>query len=94
MKLKIITPEKLVLEREAVSVTLPGKAGQLTVLEGHYFLMTELVSGCLYFRYEDKEGKPQREDYRVGSGLAEATKNTVTAFVSSAERVSSVGSSG
>ena len=84
MKLKILTPEKLVLEKDVESVTLPGKAGQLTVLAGHDVLLTELAAGKLFFRYADSDGKPQREDHEVGDGMAEIVKDAVRVFVATA----------
>ena len=86
MLLKILTPEKLVVEKEVGSVTLPGKAGQLTVLAGHDFLLTELAAGRLFFRYADSDGKPQREDHEVGEGMAEIVKDAVRVFVATAAK--------
>lgn len=86
MKLKILTPEKLFLERDVDSVTMPGKAGQLTVLAGHDLLLTELVAGKLFFRWTDSEGKPQREDCSVGAGVAEVVQDAVRVFVATATR--------
>lgn len=86
MKLKIITPEKLVLEKDVDSVTLPGKEGQFTALNGHDLLVAELVSGNLFFRWTDSEGKPHREDYEIGPGLAEVIKSAAMVFVANAAK--------
>jgi F-type H+-transporting ATPase subunit epsilon len=45
LKLKIITPEKLILEEMVDQVTLPGTEGELTILPGHIPLITGLASG-------------------------------------------------
>ena len=45
IKLKIVTPERLVLEELVEQVTLPGSEGELTVLPGHIPLITGLGSG-------------------------------------------------
>lgn len=43
--LKIITPEKLVLEETVDQVTMPTEAGEITVLPGHIPLVTVLSKG-------------------------------------------------
>lgn len=45
LKLKIITPEKLVLEEMADQVSLPTTLGEITVLPHHIPLITGLASG-------------------------------------------------
>ena len=45
LKLKIITPEKLVLEEMVDQVSLPTTLGEITVLPNHIPLITGLTSG-------------------------------------------------
>ena len=45
LKLKIITPEKLVLEEMVDQVSLPTTLGEITVLPDHIPLITEITSG-------------------------------------------------
>jgi len=45
LKLKIITPEKLILEEEVEQVTFPTTEGELTVLPEHVPLIASLASG-------------------------------------------------
>lgn len=45
LKLKIVTPEKLILEEEVLSVTIPTKEGEITVLPDHVPLIAPLASG-------------------------------------------------
>lgn len=87
MKLKIMTPEKLVLEEHVDSVTLPGRAGQLTVLDGHDKLIAELSEGRLYYRYVDADGKPVREDFNIGAGCAEVLKDITRVFTEKAAKM-------
>lgn len=86
MRLNIFTPSKLVLERDVVSVTMPAVAGQITVMDGHDILITELLSGKLYFRWIETDGKPKREDYDTGGGIAEVTHDAVHIFVKSTSK--------
>jgi len=84
MKLKILTPEKMVLEKEVDSVTMPGEAGQFSVMSGHDLLVAKLVSGPLFVRWTDSEGKQQREDYEIAAGIAEVRRDTALVFTSTA----------
>ncbi len=45
LKLKIITPERLVLEEEVESVIIPTTEGEITVLADHIPLIVSLTSG-------------------------------------------------
>jgi F-type H+-transporting ATPase subunit epsilon len=45
LKLKIVTPEKLILEEMVDQVSLPTTLGEITVLPDHISLITELTSG-------------------------------------------------
>ena len=45
LKLKIVTPERLVLEEMADQVSLPTTEGEITVLPDHIPLITGLASG-------------------------------------------------
>lgn len=45
LKLKIITPEKLILEETVDQVSLPTTTGEITVLPEHIPLITSLSSG-------------------------------------------------
>ncbi len=45
LKLKIVTPERLILEEMVDQVSLPTTLGEITVLPEHIPLITELTSG-------------------------------------------------
>jgi F-type H+-transporting ATPase subunit epsilon len=45
LKLKIVTPEKLILEEMVESVTLPSTEGELTILPEHIPMIAGLASG-------------------------------------------------
>ena len=45
LKLKIVTPERLVLEEMVDQVTLPTTLGEITILPDHIPLIVELASG-------------------------------------------------
>lgn len=77
MKLKIVTPEKLVLETEADSVTLPGTEGQMTILKGHAALAATLKAGPMYYHFRGQPSEP----ISLGPGFVEVLHNQVTLMV-------------
>jgi F-type H+-transporting ATPase subunit epsilon len=57
MKLKIITPEKLILEKEIVSLTVPTSSGEITILPGHTDLLSTLSLGNVTYRENDNSNE-------------------------------------
>jgi len=53
MKLTIVSPEKILYNGHALSVTVPGSKGQFEVLDNHAPIISSLQSGQL--TYKDKE---------------------------------------
>lgn len=54
LKLEILTPNGLIYDGEAVSVTLPGEEGEFGVLANHASLSTLLEAGVIDIEKEDK----------------------------------------
>jgi F-type H+-transporting ATPase subunit epsilon len=54
LKLEILTPNGLIYDGEAVSVTLPGEEGEFGVLAHHSSLTTLLEAGVIDVEKEDK----------------------------------------
>ncbi len=50
LKLKIVTPEKLILDELVESVTLPSTEGEITILPEHVSLIAGLASGDIVAR--------------------------------------------
>ncbi len=67
---KIVTPERVVVETEVDSVTLPTTMGEITVLPHHVPLVSDLVAGELRFKKGHEE-----EFFAVSSGFIEIKKN-------------------
>lgn len=79
LKLKIVTPRKIVLEKEVQSVTVPSAAGELTILPHHSDLLTLLKEGIITYRM----GKD--EDYlAIGGGYLETDGEELQILVSRA----------
>jgi F-type H+-transporting ATPase subunit epsilon len=85
IKVKIITPERIVFEADADSITLPTQSGEITVLPNHIPLITVLKAGELIVREGGKE-----EAMAVSRGAAEISSKEVSVLVDTAERVEEI----
>lgn len=80
MNLKILTPERIVLDREVEQVTATAIDGELTILKHHEPLITALAIGILHYTADDTE-----EAAAVIGGLMEVGENQVVVLSDTAE---------
>ncbi|MBK9142203.1 MAG: ATP synthase F1 subunit epsilon [Candidatus Melainabacteria bacterium] len=80
-QLKVITPERIVLDTPAKSITATARDGQLTVLPRHEPLVTAL--GMDVLTYKDQEGV--EHSAAIIGGILEVGANTVTVLTDTAE---------
>lgn len=86
LTLKIITQEKVVLEREIVQATLPIEGGEVTVLADHIPIIGSLHSGEIKVR--DAQGN---EDFlAVSGGFVEFHENTLILLADRAEHAEEI----
>lgn len=79
LKLKIITPRKIVLEEEVLSVTVPTTSGEITVLPRHEKLFSIITEGIIKIKKKDQE------DYlSIGGGYLETDGIELNILVSRA----------
>lgn len=81
MKLTIVTPEKPVFVDEVTAVSLPTLDGEITVLDHHVPLITQILPGELTISH--KTGK--KEYFATGGGFAEITGLQVSVLTDLAE---------
>lgn len=55
LKLKIVTPEKLILEELVDSVTVPTEGGEITILPDHIPLISSIKSGDIVATVNDEQ---------------------------------------
>ena len=79
MKLRIITPKKMVLEEEIEAITLPSIEGEITILPNHVSLFSLLKEGVVKIKYEKKE-----DFLAIGGGYVETNGEYVNLLVSRA----------
>lgn len=85
LKLKIITPEKTVLEEMVDQVTLPTTEGEITILPDHIALVSALTSGDIVAKIGE-EYIPMA----VAGGFIEIKNNEVAVLADFAEHVKDI----
>lgn len=73
MKVRIITPEKVLFEGESESVTFPGINGSFNVLPHHAPLITALQKGIIRYLVNGKE-----YEQPIDSGFVKIENDIVT----------------
>lgn len=82
LKLEVVTPEKILFQREALEVQIPTQNGEIGILPGHTPLVASLaVAGVLKFR---DEGNVQGMAV-VGNGFVEISNDKISILASLAE---------
>lgn len=79
IRLKVITPRKIVIDRQVNSVTVPTAEGEITILPHHAHLFSLLIEGIVKIKSETNE-----DDLAIGGGYLETNGKTVTVLVSRA----------
>lgn len=75
LHLKVITPQKLLVDIEVKAVSLPSLEGYIGVLPGHRPLLTALGKGWITYRLDQKE-----EKFSVEGGFADVSAEKVLVF--------------
>ncbi len=86
MKLTIVTPEAIVYDDEIDRVTLPTLDGEITILQNHIPLITQIAPGELSIFH--KSGKT--DHFATGGGFAEITGSTVSVLVDLAQEATAI----
>ena len=79
-RLRIVTPERLLLDEQVEEVTAPGAAGEFGVLPDHISFLTTLAPGRLIYR-----SGGQRHVIAIFGGYAEVADNVMTVLADGAE---------
>jgi len=83
--LKIITPERLLLEKEVDQVTLPISGGEITVLPDHESYIGALKSGEIMVRSGGQEFS-----FATSNGFVEFRNNVLSVLSDTAERAEDI----
>ncbi|MDR1045083.1 MAG: F0F1 ATP synthase subunit epsilon [Candidatus Adiutrix sp.] len=80
IRLRIVTPDKVVIDAPVEAVGAMGSEGAFTALPGHLPFLTDLKPGLLWYR---REG--QTRDLAVSGGFIEITPDQAHVLADSAE---------
>jgi len=80
IRLRVVTPSRLLLDEEVDEVTAPGALGEFGVLPNHIAFLTLLEPGEMSY----KQGSAKRY-LAVSGGYAEVLDNVMTVLVPAAE---------
>jgi F-type H+-transporting ATPase subunit epsilon len=80
IRLRVVTPTRLVIDDEVDEVTAPGELGEFGVLPNHIAFLSTLVPGVLSY----KQGS-QSEILAISGGYAEVLDNVMTVLATAAE---------
>jgi len=75
LRIKVITPRRLLVDDEADSVNIPGLEGELGILPGHRPLLIALGKGELVYVFKGRERR-----FSVNGGTAEIAPERVLVF--------------
>lgn len=80
VRLRLVTPSRLLFDEEVDEVTAPGALGEFTVLPNHIAFLTLLEIGEMSYKRGAK-----RSWLAVGPGYAEVLENVMTVLADAAE---------
>jgi len=76
LKLKIVSPERIVFKGEVENVTVPGTLGSFEILTDHAPIISSLEEGTV--EYTTQEGRKRMD---IKGGFVEVKKNDVNLCV-------------
>lgn len=82
IKFEIVTPERVVLRREVLQISVPTTTGEITILPDHIPLVSILQSGVIEIILVDKT----KEIMSVSGGFIEVMKDKVVILADTAEK--------
>lgn len=87
IKLKIITPERVVVEEEIYQATLPIEGGEVTILPEHIPYIGTIKAGEIIFR---KTVGGEESSLAISSGFVEFHNNEMIILADTAERAEEI----
>ena len=85
LRVRLVTPERVLVEQEADAVELPAKTGYMEVLYGHAPLLAELGAGDVTLHgASGGENASKSDRYNVSWGFVEVLPDRVTILANGA----------
>ncbi len=79
LRLRLVTPERFILDEEVDEVTAPGTVGEFGVLPNHTTFLSSLQPGRLSYKQ-----RGQNQSLAVSDGFAEVVDNLMTVLCTDA----------
>lgn len=86
LRLTIVTPERPFIDEDCLSVTLPGRLGEMQVLPGHAAILAELSAGVMTYQKANKE----EVRFMIGEGFVEVDRDQVNVLCEQARYKSEI----
>lgn len=80
IRLRVVTPSRMLLDEEVDEVTAPGELGEFGVLPNHIAFLTTLVPGEISYKQQGS-----KTTLAVSGGYAEVLDNVMTVLAPAAE---------
>jgi F-type H+-transporting ATPase subunit epsilon len=84
LRVRLVTPERILIDSPAEAVELPSKSGYMEVLYGHAPLMAELGAGDVTLHGASSDGGGGEQRYNVSWGFVEVLPDRVTILANDA----------
>lgn len=85
MKLELITLSGEKLSEEVYEVTIPTRAGEISVFPGHETLVTVATDGVLYVRRKKSDIDDAREVFALSGGVVQIDPHLIRILVDEAQ---------
>lgn len=85
MRLSLVTLLGTKLDTEVYGVTLPTKAGEISVYQGHESLITLAQPGVIAVRYKKNDGDSQMDYFATSGGVVEIEPDAIKVLVDEAD---------
>lgn len=86
IRVRLVSPERILVDETADAVEIPSKTGYFEVLYGHAPLLAEVGAGEVRLH----GGNTAEERYSVARGFVEVLPDRVTILAESAERIEEI----
>ncbi len=86
LKVRLVTPDRILVDQDAEAVEVPGKNGYFEVLYGHAPLLSEIGAGEVRLHGVEGGGAESAQRYTVARGFVEVLPERVTILAESAHK--------
>ena len=73
LRLKVVSPEKVLFDGEVIRIIVPGTVGEFEILEHHAPIISSLEKGCV--KYQAQATQEERLD--ILGGFVEVQKDEI-----------------